>query len=102
MVDFFDEVGSRELGELVPDGLFTVLRESSESLLDRFCSFFDVEGVLDHLPGDTRHVGGFPREDIPICPRKVMSALSYLSSSSIPIRAILVGLDESSMIFLNS
>ena len=70
MVDFFDEVGGRELGKLIFDGLFMVLRESAESLLDRFCSFFDVEGVLDHLPGDTRHVGGFPREDILVCPKE--------------------------------
>ena len=70
MVDFFDEVGGRELGELVSDGLFTVLRKSAESLLDRFCSFFDVEGVLDHLPGDTRHVGGFLSEDVLVCPKE--------------------------------
>ena len=36
------------------------------------------------------------------CRRKVTSALSYLESSSIPIRAVLVGSDELSMIFLNS
>ena len=70
MIDFFDEVGGRELGELVSDGLFTILRESAESLLDRFCSFFDSEGVLDHLPRDTRYVGGFPCEDILVCPKE--------------------------------
>src|SRR5437016_1951881 len=102
MVDFFDEVGGRDLGELVSDGLFVVLRESAESLLDRLCSFFDIEGVPDHLSGDTRHVRGFPSEDVLVCPRKVTSAPSYLSSSSIPIRAVLVESDESSMIFLNS
>ena len=59
MIDSFDEVGGHELGEHISDGLFTVLRESAESLLDRFCSFFDVEGVLDNLPGDTSMSEGF-------------------------------------------
>ena len=70
MVDFFDEVGGRELGEQISDGLFTVLRESAKSLLDRFCSFLNVEGVLDHLPGDTRHVGGFPSENVLVCSKE--------------------------------
>ena len=70
MVDLFDEVGGRELCELVSDGLFAVLRESVESLLNWFCSFFDIEGVLDHLPGDTRHVGGFPSEDVLVYPKE--------------------------------
>ena len=69
MVDFFDEVGSCELGELISDGLFSVLRESMESLLDRFSSFLHIEGVLNHLPGDTRHVGGFPSKDVLVCPK---------------------------------
>ena len=67
MVDFFDEVGGCELGELISDGLFAVLGESAEPLLDWLCSFFDIEGVLDHLPGDTRHVRGFPSEDVLVC-----------------------------------
>src|SRR5437762_454520 len=41
-----------------------VFRESAESLLDRFSSFLHVEGVLDHLLGDTRHVQWFPSEYI--------------------------------------
>ena len=67
MVDFFDEVGGRELCKLIYDGLFAVLREPVESLLDRFCSFFDIEGVLDHLPRDTRHVEGFPSKNVLVC-----------------------------------
>ena len=70
MIDFFDEVGGRELGEVVSDGLFTILRESAESLLDRFCSFLNIEGVLDHLPGNTRHVEGFPSKDVLVCPKE--------------------------------
>ena len=67
MVDFFDEVGRRELCELISDGLFSVLRKSAESLLDRFYSFFDIKRVLDHLPWDTRHVGRFPSKNILVC-----------------------------------
>ena len=70
MVNLFDEVGGRELYELISDGLFTVLRESVKSLLDQFCSFLHIEGVLDHLPGDTRHVEGFPSEDVLVCPKE--------------------------------
>src|SRR6266540_3001364 len=70
MVDFSDEVSGHELGELVSDGLFAVLRESAESLLDRLCSFFDIKGMLDHLSGVSRHVGGFPSEDVLVCPKE--------------------------------
>ena len=64
MVNFLDEVGGRELHELISDGLFAVLRESAKSLLDRLCSLFDIQAVLDHLPWDTRHVGRFPSKNI--------------------------------------
>src|SRR6266508_4002370 len=64
MVNLFDEVGGRELRELVSNGLFSVLRESVKSLLDRLCSLFDIQAVLDHLPWDTRHVGRFPSKNI--------------------------------------
>src|SRR5438132_10461340 len=64
MVNLPNEVGGCELRELVSDGLFAVLRESAESLLDRFCSLFDIQAVLDHLPWDTRHVGRFPSKNI--------------------------------------
>ena len=64
MVNLPDEVGGRELRELVSDGLFAVLRESAESLLDRLCSLFDIQAVLDHLLWDTRYVGRFPSKNI--------------------------------------
>ena len=70
MVDLFDDVSGRELSELISNGLFVVLRESAEPLLDRLCSFFDVKGVLDHLPGDTRHVRGFPSKDVLVFPEE--------------------------------
>src|SRR5436190_783336 len=62
MVDFFDEVSGHELCKLILDGLFSVLRKSVKPFLDWFCSFFYVDGVLDHLPGDTRHVRWLPSE----------------------------------------
>ena len=64
MVNLPDEVGGRELRELISDGLFAVLRESAKSLLDRLCSLFDIQAMLDHLPWDTRHVGRFPGKNI--------------------------------------
>src|SRR6266508_1133405 len=70
MVNLFDEVGGHELSKLVSDGLFATLSESVEPLLDRLCSLFDVQGVLDHLPGDSRHVGRFPSKDVQVCPEE--------------------------------
>src|SRR5438034_5279251 len=51
----------------ISDGLFSVLRESTETLLDRLCSLFDVQAMLDHLPWNSRHVGRFPSEDVLVC-----------------------------------
>ena len=67
VVNLPDEVCGRGLRELISDGLFSVLRESSETLLDRLCSLFDVYAMLDHLSWDSRHVGRFPSEDILVC-----------------------------------
>ena len=39
-------------------------------LLDQLCSFFDIQGVLDHLPRDSRHVGRFPSKDVLVCPEE--------------------------------
>src|SRR6266508_6050007 len=64
MVNLPNEVGGPEL---VSDGLFAVLCESAESLLDRLCSLFDVQAVLDHLSWHTRHVGRFPSKNILVC-----------------------------------
>src|SRR5438128_1790353 len=52
--------------------------------------------------GDTRHVGGFQAKMSWFARRKVTCMLSYLESSFVPIRAVLVRSDELSMIFLNS
>ena len=70
MVDFFDEVSGKQLCELISDGLFAILRESVKSLLDRFCSFLHVYGVLDHLSGGTKDVGWFPSEYILVCSKE--------------------------------
>ena len=70
MVNLLDEVSDRELSELVSDGLFTVLSESAEPLLDRLCSLFDTQGVLYHLLGDSRNVRRFPSKDILVCPKE--------------------------------
>ena len=70
MVNLFDEFSGHELRELVSNGLFAVLSELAEPLLDWLCSFFVIKGVLDHLPGDTRHVGRLPSEDVLVCPEE--------------------------------
>ena len=67
MVNLFDEVGGHELSKLISDGLFAVLSKSVEPLFDRFCSLFDIQGLLDHLPGDSRHVRRFPSKDVLVC-----------------------------------
>src|SRR5437016_7551203 len=67
MVNLPDEVGGRELRELISDGLFAVLCESADSLLDRLCSLFEIQAMLDHLPSDTRHVRRFPSKNIMVC-----------------------------------
>src|SRR5207237_8493342 len=67
MVNLPDEVCGHELRELVSNGLFSVLRESTETLLDRLCSLFDVQAMLNHLPWNPMHVRRFPSEDVLVC-----------------------------------
>src|SRR5438132_12900277 len=50
------------------DGLLAVMSESAKPLLDWLYSLFDIQGVLDHLPGDSMHVGRFPSKDVLVCP----------------------------------
>ena len=70
MVNLLNELGSRELRELVSDGLFAILRESAKSLPDQLCSLFDIQAVLDHLLWDNRHVERFPSKNILVCLEK--------------------------------
>ena len=46
------------------------MSESAKPLLDRLSSLFDIQGVLDHLPGDSRHVERFPSKDVLVCPEE--------------------------------
>jgi hypothetical protein len=39
-------------------------------LLDRSCSLVDFKSVLSQLPGDTRHIGWTPREDVSVVPEE--------------------------------
>src|SRR5437016_4016401 len=102
MVDFFDKVCCHELRKLISDaslGSFANQRSCyltgfAPSLTLRECSI-----TSRWTPGMSK---GFQAKMSWFAWRKVMSALSYLSSSSFLIRVILVGLDELSMIFLNS
>jgi hypothetical protein len=50
--------------------LFSIFCKSSELLLDRSCSLVDFECVLSQSPGDTRHIGWTPCEDISVVPEE--------------------------------
>jgi hypothetical protein len=44
--------------------LLSIFCKSQKLLLDRSCGIAYFEGVLCQLPGDTRHVGWAPCEDV--------------------------------------
>jgi hypothetical protein len=44
--------------------LFSIFCKSLELLLDRSSGLVDFESVLSQLPGDSRHVGRTPCEDV--------------------------------------
>jgi hypothetical protein len=50
--------------------LFSIFFKSPELLLDRSCGLVDFECVLRQLPGDTRHIGWTPCEDIRVVPEE--------------------------------
>jgi hypothetical protein len=50
--------------------LFSIFCKSPELLLDRLCDLVDFKFVLSQLPGDTRHVGWTPCEDVSIVPEE--------------------------------
>jgi hypothetical protein len=46
--------------------LFFIFCKSLELLLDRSCGLVDFECALSQFPGDTRHIGWTPCEDISV------------------------------------
>jgi hypothetical protein len=50
--------------------LFSIFYKSLELLLDRSCSLVDFKSVPSQLPGDARHIGWTPCEDVSIVPEE--------------------------------
>jgi hypothetical protein len=48
--------------------LFSIFCKSPELLLDRSCGLVDFKFVLSQLPGDTRHIGWTPCENVSVVP----------------------------------
>jgi hypothetical protein len=51
--------------------LFSIFCKSLELLLDRSCSLVSFKSVLSQLPGDSRHIGWTPCEDVSVVPEEV-------------------------------
>jgi hypothetical protein len=50
--------------------LFSIFCKSLELLLDRSCGFVDFKCVLSQLPGDNRHIGWTPCENVSVVPEE--------------------------------
>jgi hypothetical protein len=50
--------------------LLSIFCKSPELLLDRSCGLIDFKFVLSQLPGDTRHIGWTPCENISVVPEE--------------------------------
>jgi hypothetical protein len=50
--------------------LFSIFCKSPELLLDRSCGLVDFKSVLSQLPGDSRHIGWTPCEDVSVVPEE--------------------------------
>lgn len=59
-----------------------------------------MQGVLGNFPWDTRHVRRLPCENVFVGPRKLTSALSYLSPNPAPMTTVFSRVNGSRMIFL--
>ena len=78
MVNLFDEVGGHELSKLVSDGLFAVLSESAEPLLDQLPSETqrDIVALFTFAPSELERTPTTFREYLLNCefddPRPLM------------------------------
>jgi hypothetical protein len=66
-----DEPSLQQLVDLFPDCPTLLLVKAAQSLLHRFGISLDLQGVLDDIPRDVRHVRGTPHEYVPIHAEKV-------------------------------
>jgi hypothetical protein len=67
VMDLFDEASAQQLPDLLTDEILPLNGLSPRLLTRRFGVRVDLPMVLDHLPGDPRHLRRFPREYVGIC-----------------------------------
>jgi hypothetical protein len=66
-MNLFDEAGVQQLPDLLSDEVLPLNRLSPRLLIHRFGIRVDLQMVLDHLPGDPRHLRRLPCEHVGIC-----------------------------------
>jgi hypothetical protein len=66
----FDEASIKQLPDLLTDEVLPLNGLSPRLLTHRFGVRVDLQMVLNHLPGDPRHLRRFPCENIDICPEE--------------------------------
>jgi hypothetical protein len=67
VMDLFDEASAQQLPDLLTDEILPLNGLSPRLLTHRFGVRVDLQMVLDHLPGDPRHLRQFPCEYVGIC-----------------------------------
>jgi hypothetical protein len=67
VMDLFDEASVQQLPDLLTDEILPLNGLSPRLLTHRFGIRVDLQMVLDHLPGDLRHLRRFPCEYVGIC-----------------------------------
>jgi hypothetical protein len=67
VMDLFDEATAQQLPDLLTDEIMPLNGLSPRLLTHRFGIRVDLQMVLDHLPGDPRHLRWFPCEYVGIC-----------------------------------
>jgi hypothetical protein len=66
-----DEPGLQQLADLIPDCPVLFLIKAAQSLLHQFGVGLDLQGMLDDIPRDARHIRGTPHEYVVVCAEKV-------------------------------
>jgi hypothetical protein len=66
-MNLFDETGVQHLPDLLSDEVLPLNGLSPRLLTHQFGVRVDLQMVLDHLPGDPRHLRWLPCEHIGIC-----------------------------------
>jgi hypothetical protein len=66
-MNLFDEASVQQLPDLLTDEVLPLNGLSLRLLTHRFGVRVDLQMVLDHLPGDPKHLRRLPREHVCIC-----------------------------------